>query len=102
MKLFTRCLLILTYLLILCFNSKAQQVSYYKNISPLNGIASATVYDILNDSRGYIWFATDNGVSRFDGSEFVNYTVSDGLPLNSTITLYEDNLGRIWFFFLFG
>ncbi|MFC2106843.1 sensor histidine kinase [Bacteroidota bacterium] len=88
--------------IVICFivigSTTYSQVSYYKNITPLNGIASATVYDILNDSKGYIWFATDNGVSRYDGFEFVNFTTEDGLPLSSTVSLREDNAGRIWFF----
>ncbi len=98
MKLFLQGLFIIIYLLVFGYNIKSQNVSYYKNISPLNGIASATVYDMLNDSKGYLWFATDNGVSRYDGFEFVNFTTKDGLPLSSTVALHEDNNGRIWFF----
>jgi ligand-binding sensor domain-containing protein len=52
---------------------------------------------MLQDKNGYMWFATENGVSRFDGYEFKNFTTHDGLPANSTIRVYEDYKGRIWF-----
>jgi ligand-binding sensor domain-containing protein len=52
---------------------------------------------MLQDSLGYMWFATENGVSRFDGYSFTNFTKDDGLPTNSTLKLYEDYKGRIWF-----
>ena len=51
----------------------------------------------MQDSKGYLWFATDNGVSRFDGYEFKNYTTSDGLLTNTVFNIYEDYKGRIWF-----
>ncbi len=62
-----------------------------------NGLPSSEVYDILQDNKGYIWFATDNGVSRFDGYKFHNYTSEDGLLSRTIFDLYEDYKGRIWF-----
>ncbi|HET6994549.1 MAG TPA: two-component regulator propeller domain-containing protein, partial [Chitinophagaceae bacterium] len=35
-----------------------------------DGLASATVYDISQDGNGFIWFATENGLCRFDGKNF--------------------------------
>lgn len=40
-----------------------------------DGLCSNAVNDIVQDSMGFTWIATVNGVSRFDGSRFVNYTV---------------------------
>src|SRR6056297_2053977 len=37
------------------------------------------------------------GVSRFDGYEFKNYDLEDGLPDNTIFEIYEDYKGRIWF-----
>ena len=45
-----------------------------------DGLASNHVYKILSDSRGFIWFATREGLSRFDGYAFLTYGVDDGLP----------------------
>ena len=44
-----------------------------------------------------MWFATQNGVSRFDGYEFENFTKDDGLPENTVFRMQEDDKGRIWF-----
>src|SRR5204863_2631975 len=44
------------------------------------GLASNDVFRIVPDSRGFIWFATFEGLSRFDGYGFKNYGVDDGLP----------------------
>jgi signal transduction histidine kinase/ligand-binding sensor domain-containing protein len=45
-----------------------------------DGLANNSVYKVVADSRGYIWFATREGLSRFDGYAFTNYGVDDGLP----------------------
>jgi signal transduction histidine kinase/ligand-binding sensor domain-containing protein len=45
-----------------------------------DGLAHDRVVAILADSRGFVWFSTANGLSRFDGSRFVNFGSADGLP----------------------
>ena len=37
---------------------------------------------MLEDSKGFIWFGTDNGVSRWDGTKVRNYYTKDGLVSN--------------------
>jgi ligand-binding sensor domain-containing protein len=69
----------------------------YKNFTTADGLPSSEVYHVFQDSRGYIWFATDNGVSRYNGYEFQNFDVNDGLATNSTSEIYEDYKGRVWF-----
>jgi hypothetical protein len=55
------------------------------------------VYDILQDHRGYLWFATDRGVARYDGKDYKTYTRSEGLSDNTVFRMCEDHQGRIWF-----
>ncbi len=57
---------------------------------------------MLQDQKGFIWIATDAGVSRFDGAVFENFSVDDGLPDNQILQLREDSKGRIWFMALNG
>lgn len=73
------------------------QQPLFINYSVKEGLPSSEVYDILEDHNGYIWYATDAGVSRYDGYHFRNYTSADGLPDNTVFGLTEDRHGRIWF-----
>ena len=61
-----------------------------------DGLPSSETYQVLQDHAGYIWIATDNGVSRFDGYSFRNYGVKDGLRENVIFMLQLDTLGRLW------
>ena len=74
----------------------AQQFSCI-NITTEQGLPSSEVYDILQDKRGYIWFATNHGIAWYNGKEFKSYTTSDGLPDNTVFRMCEDSKGRIWF-----
>jgi len=67
------------------------------NFTTRNGLASNETYRILQDKEGYIWIATDFGLSRYDGYSFKNYGVADGLPENSILELFMDQKGKIWF-----
>jgi ligand-binding sensor domain-containing protein/signal transduction histidine kinase len=48
--------------------------------STVDGLANNAVYSIASDSRGFLWYATAEGLSRFDGLGFSNQTESTGLP----------------------
>lgn len=63
-----------------------------------NGLPSNTIYDIVQDENGFIWFATDYGISKFDGLTFKNFTINDGLPDNEILLLFKDTKHRIWMF----
>jgi ligand-binding sensor domain-containing protein/two-component sensor histidine kinase len=61
-----------------------------------DGLAGSTVYSECQDKYGFIWFATEAGISRFDGTHFKNFTTADGLPETEIILLFADSKGRIW------
>ena len=71
--------------------------SVFRHFSVNEGLPSSEIYHIIQDSKGYLWVATNMGVSRFDGSEFVNFDKEDGLPENTIFEVYEDVTGRVWF-----
>lgn len=75
----------------------AAQSPSYTNYLAAEGLASATVYGCLQDHEGYLWFWTESGASRFDGTSFQNYTVQNGLSGNDVLSMFEDSKGRIWF-----
>jgi ligand-binding sensor domain-containing protein len=60
-------------------------------------LPSSEVYHVYQDSKGFIWFATNMGVSRYDGYSFTHYGIEHGLPDNTIFEIYEDYKGRIWF-----
>ncbi len=68
----------------------------YKRYTSTEGLPSSEVYYCLQDSENQIWFATDRGLSKFDGSELTTYTTQDGLTDNVVFELFEDHRKRIW------
>lgn len=68
-----------------------------KNFNVKDGLPSSEVYCAMQDSKGFIWFGTDGGVSRFDGYSFRNFTVEEGMADNTVFGINEDRHGRIWF-----
>ncbi|SFG78078.1 ligand-binding sensor domain-containing protein [Pedobacter insulae] len=91
-------------LIALCFQARTNyaQTLYLPHYTTKEGLPSNNCYFTLQDQKGYIWIATDAGVSRFDGSNFENFSVDDGLPDNQILQLKEDSRGRIWFLALNG
>lgn len=68
----------------------------FERLQVEDGLPSSTIYMTIQDRKGYIWFGTEAGLSKFDGYRFTNYTIKDGLPNNNVIDLMEDTKGRIW------
>jgi ligand-binding sensor domain-containing protein/two-component sensor histidine kinase len=61
-----------------------------------DGLPQEGVKRIVRDSRGFLWFCTFDGLSRFDGARFVNYGIRDGLPHPSPNDLLETRSGVYW------
>ena len=61
-----------------------------------DGLPSNECHDILLDSLGYIWIATDRGLVRFDGYNFRTYGIEDGLEDIACINMSFDSKGNIW------
>jgi len=58
-----------------------------------DGLAADRVDCVVPDSRGFLWFCTPEGLSRFDGYRFVSYGVDEGLPHRLVSTLIETRSG---------
>jgi len=61
-----------------------------------DGLADSYVLGICQDSQGFLWIGTANGLSRFDGKEFINYSYAEGLPNPVVDVVYEDHQKRLW------
>ncbi len=60
------------------------------------GLANSRVNFLAQDSRGYLWIATWEGLSRFDGDEFVHFGTREGLGSDFIHATAEDGAGRMW------
>jgi signal transduction histidine kinase/ligand-binding sensor domain-containing protein len=61
-----------------------------------DGLAHDHINRIVVDSRGFLWICTDDGLSRWDGHQFVNYTTSSGLPHMYVNDLLETRSSDYW------
>lgn len=68
----------------------------YTRITTEQGLSGNNVYFVTQDYYGYLWIATETGLSRFDGGTFKNYTVTEGLPGNDINMMMTDKKGRLW------
>ncbi len=68
----------------------------YQNYNIQQGLAGSVAYGMLQDKEGFMWIATETGLSRFDGTHFRTFTTVDGLPDNDIMSIFEDSKGRIW------
>jgi len=62
-----------------------------------DGLPSPSIRSIVEDREGNLWFETEGGVSRYDGTRFTTFTTGDGLTHNRVWTLLEDQEGNLWF-----
>ncbi len=72
----------------------------FRHITLKDGLPSAAVHATLQDQDGFIWLATSDGLSRFDGYDFVTYRQIEGDPTslrhNHVWCLLEDSEGQLW------
>jgi ligand-binding sensor domain-containing protein/signal transduction histidine kinase len=87
--------LLLATLLFCALQGAAQDYSYV-NYDVKDGLPASQVYRAVQDKEGFMWFATENGLSRFDGKHFKTFTISDGLPDNEIVEIFADSKGRVW------
>ena len=66
------------------------------NYSVNDGLTSDEVYQVLKDSKGFMWFATDKGISKYDGNSFKTFGLKEGLPSPVIFWLAEGPDNRIW------
>lgn len=81
---------------LLTFSAVSAQTYRFRYYTSSTGLPSNIIYSLFQDSKGYIWFGTDSGVSRYDGVQYLNFSKEDGLPDASVRSILEDRSGNIW------
>ncbi len=74
------------------------QVYDFKSYTVREGLLSNAITSLCQDSYGYLWVGTGDGLSVYDGETFTNYTVADGLGSSLVNCIIEDRneRGIIW------
>ena len=67
-----------------------------KTYTTADGLARDRVQCIVQDHRGFLWFCTAEGLSRFDGYHFTNYGTEHGLPRSNVTSMVETSEGVFW------
>jgi ligand-binding sensor domain-containing protein/two-component sensor histidine kinase len=75
-----------------CSAVKSEQLPV-KTYTIADGLSRDYINRIKQDSHGFIWFCTNEGISRFDGYGFTNYSVMDGLPHRTIFDVLETRDG---------
>jgi ligand-binding sensor domain-containing protein/anti-sigma regulatory factor (Ser/Thr protein kinase) len=60
-----------------------------------DGLGHSVVYRVYQDKKGFIWFSTDNGLTRYDGRQFRNFVAKDGLRSNFIFGVAENDSAMV-------
>jgi len=102
LALVTRITLIIVCIALTLPHLSAQDLSHFRftHLTTEDGLSQSTINDILQDSRGFLWFGTDDGLNRYDGYTFEVYKniPGDQTSISSNIItgLIEDFESNIW------
>lgn len=101
MTIFARNFLLFFVYLIVFFPSSGQVPSYvFHQLSIKEGLSEGTVRSIIEDSRGYMWFGTEDGLNKYDGYKFTVYKTNINnkysITSNNIKCFYNDRHGNLW------
>lgn len=93
-------LTVLAWVAIYSFSFAQENRLRFEQITTKDGLSQSTVNDILQDSVGFLWFATDDGLNRYDGYEFRVFQSrigsSSSLISNQINRIIQDSNQNIW------
>jgi len=95
--------LIFSLILLINFNESSycqNESLHFGHIGIEEGLSNENVTCIFQDSKGYLWFSTFDGLNKYDGYSFTRYRLdpfdSNSLSQNFIYTIWEDKYGFIW------
>ncbi len=92
--------LIILNFIVNVINCNAQQQNHFTHFTTEDGLSQSSVFSIVQDDIGFMWFATEDGLNKFDGKKFTVYRPiendSTSLPDLGIRKIYKDRSGKIW------
>ncbi|MCD0468058.1 histidine kinase [Flavobacterium sp. ENC] len=83
-------------ILLINYTVSAQYRNKFDVIDSRNGLTSDYVYCVKEGLHHNIWIATDNGLTRFNGTVFKNFSIENGLSSNNIFHIEIDSQNRVW------
>lgn len=83
----------------ICVIAQDRADYYFTRVSGENGLSESNVKAILQDSYGFMWFGTKNGLNRYDGTSILQFNCDDleaGTGNHNISALYEDKERILW------
>ena len=82
--------------ILVCASASSAQRQLFHEYGSSDGLSNLNVKCLLQDHTGYLWVGTDNGLFRFDGSQFRSFGHADGLTNTEILSLAETSAGALW------
>src|SRR5262245_34576495 len=86
----------MTWAFVLLFTSLPAQQLIFKNYSMQDGLVANSVRCIYQDAKGFIWIGTWQGLSKYDGNKFTNFSTANGLSFDFVNDIKEINTGSLY------
>jgi ligand-binding sensor domain-containing protein len=84
-------------ILIIAISFEASGQDYFfRQYTNEEGLHHSFIYSINQDSDGFIWLGTGEGLYRFNGFDFEYFTIDDGLADNFVTKIFRDKSGKLW------
>ena len=86
--------------ILISFLVLTNHILFSQHISPIftnisSKLPSTEVHDVFQDSIGYIWFATDRGIARYDGQNMLTVNTHDYFT-SSVFKFFKDSNQKVW------
>jgi len=92
--------LVIILLIVFTIVRAQEQTFNFNSLTIKNGLSSGNVTCVLQDSKGFIWIGTDNGLNKFDGYQIQifrhNASTTNTIGGNSVRCLFEDSKHNLW------
>jgi ligand-binding sensor domain-containing protein/serine phosphatase RsbU (regulator of sigma subunit) len=78
------------------YKTKENNPNNFKYLDVEQGLKNATIFGMVEDKDGAIWFASRVGLTKYDGQKFYHYSDNQGLVFNHVFSLTIDHLNNLW------